>query len=72
MQPNAPMFPDIPSSALTDWYNYNGENHQLTSKSHVYLVRAAGKVHKLRIDSYYANKSGLPVSANYTFVWKEL
>ncbi len=70
--PGAPMFPDIPGSALTDWYNYNSTTHQLTSKAHVYLVRTGGLVYKLRIDSYYANIGGVPTSGHYTFSWLKL
>jgi hypothetical protein len=74
LQPSgAPMFEDIPSSALTDWYNYTGPPlHQLLSHGHVYLIRSEGKVYKLKIESYYANVSGVPTSGWYTFVWNEL
>ncbi len=68
----APLFTDIPGSALTEWYNYNGTTHQLTSKAHVYLIRTGGKVYKLRIESYYANVGGVPTSGHYTFIWNEL
>ena len=68
----APMFPDIPSSALTEWYSYNGQTHQLTSKSDVYLIVTGGSVYKMRIESYYANISGTPASGHYTFVWNKL
>ncbi|NOY89555.1 MAG: hypothetical protein GXO93_09265 [FCB group bacterium] len=68
----APLFPDIPGSALTDWYDYNGDTHQLTSKSHIYLIKTGGHIYKLRLESYYANIGGLPASAHYTFIWKEL
>ncbi len=68
----APLFPDIPGSALTEWYNYNGTTHQLTSKSHVYLIRTGLMVYKLRIESYYEDIGGVPVSGHYTFIWNEL
>jgi hypothetical protein len=68
----APLFPDIPSSTLTEWYNYNDQTHQLTSKANVYLIRTGGNVYKVRIDSYYANIQGTPVSGHYTFVWDKL
>ena len=70
---DAPMFEDIPSSALTDWYNYTGPPlHQLLSHEHVYLIRTEGKVYKLKIESYYANVGGVPTSGWYTFIWNEL
>ncbi len=68
----APLFPDIPSSVMTDWYNYNGQTHQLSSKSNVYLIKTGDKVYKLRIEGYYKNVGGVPTSGNYSFVWKEL
>ncbi|UCD64730.1 MAG: HmuY family protein [Candidatus Zixiibacteriota bacterium] len=68
----APLFPDIPGSALTEWYDYDGQTHQLTSKSHVYLLKTGGTVYKLRIESYYANIGGVPTSGHYTFIWNEL
>jgi len=68
----APMFPDIPSSALTEWYNYNPTTHTLTSQSHVYLIKTGGVVYKLRIDSYYKSIGGVPESGYYTFIWKQL
>jgi hypothetical protein len=73
LQPSGvPMFPDAPSSALTAWYDYNGTTHQLTSKNHIYLIKTGGMFYKVRIESYYTNVGGLPASAHYTFVWKQL
>ena len=73
LQPTgAPLFPDIPGSALTEWYDYNGQTHQLTSKSYVYLIKTGTVVYKLRIESYYANIGGVPTSGHYTFIWTEL
>lgn len=72
-QPAAPMFPDIPSSALTDWYIYTGPPlHQLLSNDHVYLVQSGDKTYKMQIESYYANVGGTPTSGHYTFIWNEL
>jgi len=69
----APMFPDIPHSIMTDWYNYTGPPmHQLLSHEHVYLVRTGGTVYKLKIESYYANVGGVPTGGWYTFIWNEL
>ena len=69
----APMFPDVPSSVFTDWYNYTGPPlHQLLSKENVYLVKADGKVYRVKIESYYANVGGVPTSGWYTYIWSEL
>jgi hypothetical protein len=69
--PGAPLFPDIPGSALTEWYDYDGQTHTLTSKSHVYLLKTGSTVCKLQIVSYYSTGS-TPVSGHYTFKWGEL
>ena len=68
----APFFTDIPGSALTDWYDYNEQTHQLSSKNHVYLIRQGDRLYKMKILGYYADVQGVPVSAIYTFIWNEL
>ena len=76
----APFFPDFVSSvfngSLTDdsklWYDYDPQTHTLTSKGHVYVIDVGGAVYKMQIVSYYADVGGAPVSAHYTFIWKEL
>lgn len=68
----APLFPDIAGSALTEWYTYTGPPlHQLFSNSDVYLLKTAGTVYKLRIESYYG-ENGDKASANYHVIWVEL
>ncbi len=69
----APLFPDIPSSALSEWYEYLGApTHALASHLYIYLVKAGGAVYKVQILSYYGDPGGAPTSAIYTFRWKEL
>ena len=69
----AQMFPDGPSSAFTEWYNYTGAPlHQLLTKGDVYLVKTDSKVYRVKIESYYANVGGVPTSGWYTYVWSEL
>lgn len=68
----APLFTDIPGSVLTDWYDYNGQTHQLSSRNHVYLLRSGDRLYKMKIVTYYANRDGVPASGVYTFVWNEL
>ncbi len=73
LQPSGvPMFADAPSSALTNWYDYNGTTHQLTSKNHIYVIKTGGYYYKVKIESYYANVGGVPASAHYIFIWKQL
>ena len=57
---------------MTEWYNYDGQTHQLSSKGEVYLVRAGDRLYKMKVEGYYANVGGVPSSGNYTFVWQEL
>jgi hypothetical protein len=68
----APLFPDVPGSVLTNWYDYNDQTHQLSSKNHVYLVRSGDGLYKMKILGYYVDQGGVPVSAVYTFIWNEL
>jgi len=69
----APMFTDIPSSVLLDWYQYTGAPlHQILSHEHVYLIKEGTNVYKLIIDSYYQNVQGTPTSGWYTFRWVKL
>ena len=69
--PNA-YFTDGLGSVLTNWYNYNGNTHQLSSKNHVYIIRHNDHFYKLQISSYYRDIGGTPVSAWYTFKWLAL
>jgi hypothetical protein len=70
-QPTA-YFQDAVGSAFTEWYDYNENTHQLTSKGHVYLVRVGANIYKMQISSYYANVNGTPTSGWYTFKWLKL
>lgn len=68
----APLFSDIPSSAMTDWYNYDGATHTLNSKGNVYIIKTASGLVKMQILSYYTNVAGTRTSGYYTFKWNEL
>jgi hypothetical protein len=65
-------FADQFGSVMSDWYNYNGDTHVLTSKNHVYVIRNNGHYYKLQIITYYRDIGGNPVSGYYTFRWLEL
>ena len=70
-QPFGPtMDRDDASSAMTDWYAY--ADGRLTSHYHVYLLKTAGKVYKLAINTYYGDASGSPTPAWLDFNWSEL
>jgi hypothetical protein len=68
----APLFPDIPGSVMTDWYDYNGQTHQLSSKNRIYLLQSGERLYKVKILTYYGNRGGVPVSGVYTLHWNEL
>ena len=68
----APMFADIPSSAMTEWYDYDGQTHTLNSKGNVYIIKTATGLFKFQILSYYKNVGGTRTSGYYTFKWAEL
>jgi len=54
------------------WYNYDGTTHLLSSKNHIYLIDTGNSVYKMQIKNYYGEVGGSPVSAIYTFQWREL
>lgn len=72
--PTAPQayFSDNLGSVMTNWYNYNGDTHTLTSKQHVYVIRDGSNYYKLQITTYYKAIGGNPVSGYYTFKWLAL
>ncbi len=55
---------------ITDWYNYNFQTHQLSSKKNTYIVQVGGKSYKVFIVSYY--NTDTQASGHYTINWAEL
>ncbi len=62
-------FQDQEGSVFTDWYDYDGTTHTLTSKGHVYLLKAGDSTYKLEIETWYGDTGE---SANYIFHWEPL
>ncbi|MFH2055653.1 MAG: HmuY family protein [bacterium] len=61
---------DKNGSAFLEWYNYSGPpDHLLTSKGHVYAVKAGGKMYKVYIETYTGDTG---IRANVIFWWAEL
>ncbi len=72
---SAPTFlsdtaPDVPlllkdraGGALIDWYDYDGDTHQLFSRYHVYGLRDGERLFKLQVLGYYGEQLGAPVAA---------
>lgn len=58
-----------PVTSFADWYDYDDATHQLRPRDGTFVVRGAtGALHKLRIDSYYANPDGGPGQASGRFL----
>ena len=71
--PNVPFLTrDEPGGAFVDWYAYDGENHAVLSRFHTYGLRDAGRLWKLQITGYYAERDGQLVSGFYNLRYAEL
>lgn len=71
--PNVPFLTrDEPGGAFVDWYAYDGENHVVLSRFHTYGLRDAGRLWKLQITAYYAERDGQLVSGFYNLRYAEL
>jgi hypothetical protein len=64
--------PDVPflrsdqaGGAFLDWYLYDGRDHTLWSRHHLYGVRSGDKLWKVEVLSYYGEQLGAPVGALY-------
>jgi len=60
---------DVEGSVFTNWYDYNGDTHRLTSKGHIFVVDAGGKRYAMEIITWYGETG---ISGNYIINWKEL
>jgi hypothetical protein len=56
-------------SVFTDWYDYDGATHTLSSKGHVYLVKVGSSTYKLEIETWYGDTGE---SANLILHWEQL
>lgn len=73
---NAPQVPFLTSDktggAFLRWYFYDGSNHVLDSRFHVYGVKSGDKTYKVQVLDYYGEQAGAPVSALYRLRWAEV
>jgi len=60
---------DEQGSIFTNWYNYDGQTHTLSSRGDIYLVQSDGKTYKVKIETYYGDTGQ---SGNYIWYWEEL
>jgi hypothetical protein len=69
----APQVPflagDKTGGAFLRWYFYDGSNHVLDSRFHVYGVKDGATTYKVQVLTYYGDRMGAPVSALYQIRW---
>jgi len=64
---------DSITSVFGDWYDYNGETHELTTRNHVYVLKLdSDSYFKLRITNFYKVIEDAPVSGWITIEYDEL
>lgn len=72
----APQVPfiaaDSTGGAFLRWWFYDGTNHALYSRFHVYGVKDGDKQYKVQVLGYYGEEAGAPVSARYRVRWAEI
>jgi len=72
------LSPDKTGGAFADWYAYDGQNHALHSRYHVYGVRGGERerererLWKTQILSYYSEQDNAPVSGLFQIRYAEL
>lgn len=59
------LIADAAGGVFLRWYAYDGSNHTLYSRYHLYGLRSGGQLYKLQILGYYGEVEGAPVSALY-------
>jgi len=72
----APAIPflteDESGGAFRDFWAYDGNEHVLWVRYHVFGVREGGKTWKVQILGFYGEQAGAPVSAIYRLRWAEV
>jgi hypothetical protein len=71
--PSVPfMRADTTGGAFLEWFDYDGENHALWSRYHLYGVHDGDRLWKVQLLSYYGEDFGAPVGALYRFRYAEV
>jgi hypothetical protein len=60
------LIEDEPGGAFVDFYAYDGSEHVLYSRYHVFGVRRADVLYKVQILGFYGDVAGAPVPAIYS------
>lgn len=63
---------DKTGGAFIRWWFYDGENHALNSRFHIYGVKDGDKTYKVQVLGYYGERDGAPVSALYRVRWQDV
>jgi len=64
---------DSASSPLVNWYDYNGQTHEIMSKDHVYIIKVDDTTHyKFTITNYYKVVEGSPAAGWISILYDEL
>lgn len=60
------LIEDESGGAFVDWFAYDGSDHVIYSRFHVYGVRRADALYKVQILGYYGDLQGAPTSGIYS------
>lgn len=66
------LIEDKAGGAFLGWYVYDGSDHTIYTRYHVYGVRSGGRLFKVQLLSYYGEVMGAPVSALYQLRYAEV
>jgi hypothetical protein len=66
------LIADAAGGVFLRWYAYDGSNHTLYSRYHVYGLRSGETLYKLQVLGYYGDVQGAPVSAFYQLRYAEV
>src|SRR5262245_13908245 len=68
--PDVPFLnPDEAGGAFFRWWAYDGSEHVIYSRFHIYGIKDKDKLYKVQILAWYAEVMGAPVSAIYSVRW---
>lgn len=66
------LIEDKAGGAFLGWYVYDGSDHTIYTRYHVYGVRSGARLFKVQILGYYGEVMGAPVSALYQVRYAEV
>jgi len=71
--PSVPfMETDETGGAFIDWWIYDGAQHLIWSRYHVFGVKDGDRVFKVQVLGFYGEVSGAPVTAIYSLRWAQV